>query len=420
MAFCSINNLATKSALQNQTFEKAGQWHSPDEDTEMKDKPKEADANVPPTTPFISPPTPATLGPAAMPPEDHPDATPHVDFRGMFKARQTQDKAMGGSAEKVYVEADFAVIAYCNNLLINASQAYRNYLFPVPADWPLTPAPEAGAQAVLQPYLRVDTNPAGKFENFGSLELGSPKELDDVICVSEYTSGDVDENISVVSKFVQLVKKGCGEWRVAVNSTEYREPSKAQQIFYAASKATPAQGAQFLDKGSITIDSGTPDEITVTWTPVPFEKRRYALFYVNLLKGGDLEAEKAKAREALSTSGIAPKPAAAAAVPAAAAVQRPTLQITHSPEKASGVTANVSAPIKAAAVAAAVASSKGKVSEVHSDEEMASQDNTGEPADERSSSSKSRKDKSSKSQQESITRSIELPFSVTHTIVYFH
>lgn len=381
MAFCSINNLATKAALQNQDYEKAGKWHSPDEDTEMKTE--------------VQNPYP-TAGASAAPSEENPDGTANIDFRTMFKARQTQDKAMGGS-EKVNVDADFAVIGYCTSLLMNAPQAYRSYLFPVPADWPLTPAPESGKDNLLQPYLRVDTNPEGKFESFDSLELGAPKDLGEVVCVTEYTAGNIDENIAMISKFVQLVKNGYGEWRVAVNSTEYRDPAKAQQIFYVACKATPAQGAQFLDKGSVTLDAGTPDEFAVSWTQVPFEKRRYALFYVNLTKGGDLEAEKTKAREVLSTSGITKSAksashAAPAAPPAAASAQRALLQITHATEKVSvGGTAT---PTKVP-VMTAVAPQKGKVTEVQSDEDVVSQD-AGDAAEERSSSSKSRKEKGTK------------------------
>lgn len=387
MAFCSINDQATKAALQNQAKENAGHWHAPDEDAAMKDKTSAIEDDEQPAAAEAAEAAPILT-------EEGADGEAHIDFRQMFKARQTQNE-VAGSSEKVDVDADFAVIAYCNNLLFNAAAIYRMCLFPVPANWPLTPAPESGKQAALQPYLRVDKNPNGKFEEHGKLELGMPKELDEVICVTDYTTGDIDEDLKMMNKFIQLVKAGKGEWRVAVNSPEYSDMSKAQEIFYLASKATPAQGAQFLDKGSATLDADTPDELTITWTPVPFERRRYALFYINLLRGGNLEAEKAKAREALSTGGYAKAPPSAAGVAASPAVQRPTLQLTHDPEKVSGVSGSVSAPIKQQPSSPTILTQKtSKVTEVGSEDE-ASHQNLGDESEEKSTS-KHRKDKSEK------------------------
>lgn len=405
MAFCNINDLATKKEAINQNHELAGTWHDPNEDVDMKDENEGGNGGGDGGEEGAEHAEGASQGGGGG--GDEEDA---AALRAAMAAT-TAAASSGATASRVRVDADFGVVAYCNSLIFNTADAYRKHLFQVSAGWPLKLI-----KGRFQPYTRKEKNPSDKFETWDDkLDLNFPKDLPEVFCVSEYLAEDNKANLDLLQKLTKLVKDGKGEFRVAVNSPDYANPAIAAGVFHLCAHGTAEQNEEFLETGEVKLGAGTPDERKINWTPVPMETRRYALYYINKLVGLDLEAEKDKAREALSTGVPIPKPPAAAAAAAAAAAQagvsaspgagRAPMQITHEPTAAQLPVMPMSGMAKAPA--GSVSSPQphqeehkqatSTVEEVNSDGEAVNKEDASEAAhEEQSSSKRARKDKSTK------------------------
>lgn len=193
-------------------------------------------------------------------PAESQDAVSMEDLERMLASKADEKKAAAAQETTIANQkVDFFLDVTAQKAWVDVYEVYRRFLIPVPPQWVMTPVMINGRKD-FRPFIASSASTNGAFD------FKRIKEAGEVICVSEWAA-----KIDNLKGFCELVTKGLGEFRVAVNTSTYINETLNQQLIKAIRTFTPQDGADFLD--------GKYSKTPVTWTRP--ENVEYALFFLN-------------------------------------------------------------------------------------------------------------------------------------------
>lgn len=191
---------------------------------------------------------PAAQADAAPAPADNANADDD-DFASLVNNKEEELK----NAAKETIEQQkigFFLDISVQKGLIDTYEALRRYLIAVTPAWVKATVLKPDGKKEVKNYI-APTN--GKY---GTIDFKKPSSLPEVICVSEHFSPD---NVKAMD---ELISKGQGEYRVAVNTSTYVNEALSAAFVRAIRTLTPEEGSLLLDGKPIpgkTINWSRPE-----------------------------------------------------------------------------------------------------------------------------------------------------------------
>jgi hypothetical protein len=188
--------------------------------------------------PSDEPATVSAAAPSAGSADGNGDNAEEDDFASLVNNKEQELKSQSKDTIEQQ-KIDFFLDISVQKGLMDTYDAIRRFLVPVTGAWVKTTVMKHDGKKDLKNYI-APTN--GKH---GKIEFKKPGEIPEVVCVSEHFS---PENINILN---DMVAKGQGEYRVAVNTTTYVNDALSSAFVRTIRTLTAEEGSLMLDGKAI-------------------------------------------------------------------------------------------------------------------------------------------------------------------------